>query len=1104
MAMSFKQSLNFLSARIPTQSMQSFMNTTVVGFLNDHSESNVVFTPVEQMLYQGSDYDVDKSFLMGASIDRNGVYTGWSPFFNYSTERSFNISNDLPIPNKVKLIPSEKSTNDLTRFNDRYKEIINSYYKEDDADIKDYSTEIDLIDLVNIIKGDGDMASDLLELLVDVMNNIDFSDNTYKKTKDKDSKESHVDENLIYLINTHNLYNLSDYIIENSLKNKIYFNIMKICKNPKNILIQTVPMSVELIKRIGSESDNNYKSKLPSADNAATKMISQDSNTIGKANVGITANYNKLYANYLAYIHGAITDNDIRINEDKTVEVINVGKLSENAEYFIKNKFYSYYVSELINNLDIDSLNISEENKALLRNKMNNRSADVSNILKKYNITSLEGDIEKHIIEELLHDIPVKDDMFDNLSLLLTGAVDNAKELVLDKINASKELLPFFVVMLIKGIDFKDICRLMSSGEISLISAKRRSSIIYNTNMNLNDAISHYMTGVNPDRIIEDSYINSLNKLALLFIDSNNLGKVDEKTSVPIIFGGVSKAQYKDSEFQFLSTYLVDLEDKALYNAFRAIIKETPVQNFVKSERIKNKKDYPQSLDEYFDNEEMQQLLDEENDYSGEYEDEMQRAPKVKDIKYQIFRYFDEVIDRKYELKNLSSNPESVANNFRFIKSLNSEISEFKILLKFLKYNQGINVNIEDKIRDIISLEKAVSNSFKKNKELKPSFDKFKEKYDIKTDIIFSIREFVNNLDYRKDIIALYDLSKINVNYLDLVVKSDQYMGILNAINVDYDTLSSYSKKYKELYNILKFRPSIEPTKQNVNYIVDFLNDAMIIKFLKGLDKDFSINNGDTLYKEHNKIILSQGNKLDFSNPDDIKSFKHWVENGFLNDYLRNKYPDNSFVKNLQKSSIKTKLGNTMSVLRMSFDLVLDKNEVNEVINGIIKDFSLIKGTKIKEENGNYTIEDVLYLYNLIVNKEKIGAFTLTNLFKDLSLSDRNSIGAMYTNFIGNISNSSEYSLNTFNQKDYHLEDLYINYPINGKIPKVTIDPDKEELIVESANEKFSHKILYKDNALTMPKTLELSYKFSRNAEQEFLSNILSLISANKLEILLC
>jgi len=194
-----------------------------------------------------------------------------------------------------------------------------------------------------------------------------------------------------------------------------------------------------------------------------------------------------------------------------------------------------------------------------------------------------------------------------------------------------------------------------------------------------------------------------------------------------------------------------------------------------------------------------------------------------------------------------------------------------------------------------------------------------------------------------------------------------------------------------------------------------------------------------------------------------------------------------------------------MSTLRMSFDLVLDKNEVNEVINGIIKDFSLIKGSKIESKYGNYTIEDVLYLYNLIVNKEKIGAFTLTNLFKDLSLNTKDSIGLMYTDFIGNISNSTEDSINTFSQKDYNLEDLYINYPINGSKPEVTIDSDKGELSIKMDDKaKTVHTILYKDNAITFPKTLELSYKFSKNAEQEFLSNILELISTNKLEILLC
>ena len=73
---SFKTSLNFISARIPTQSMQSFMNVTVVGFISTDKESNVIYAPIEQMIYQGADYDIDKEYLLGAHIDKNGIYTG--------------------------------------------------------------------------------------------------------------------------------------------------------------------------------------------------------------------------------------------------------------------------------------------------------------------------------------------------------------------------------------------------------------------------------------------------------------------------------------------------------------------------------------------------------------------------------------------------------------------------------------------------------------------------------------------------------------------------------------------------------------------------------------------------------------------------------------------------------------------------------------------------------------------------------------------------------------------------------------------------------------------------------------------------------------------
>ena len=53
-AMSFEMALNFIVSRIPAQSMQSFMNMRIAGFIE--SETNIVYVPIEQLVYQGSDY----------------------------------------------------------------------------------------------------------------------------------------------------------------------------------------------------------------------------------------------------------------------------------------------------------------------------------------------------------------------------------------------------------------------------------------------------------------------------------------------------------------------------------------------------------------------------------------------------------------------------------------------------------------------------------------------------------------------------------------------------------------------------------------------------------------------------------------------------------------------------------------------------------------------------------------------------------------------------------------------------------------------------------------------------------------------------------------
>ena len=53
---SFKQSLNYISGRIPSQSMQSFMNTKVVGYID--TDSNIVWVPNAVLVFQGSDFNV--------------------------------------------------------------------------------------------------------------------------------------------------------------------------------------------------------------------------------------------------------------------------------------------------------------------------------------------------------------------------------------------------------------------------------------------------------------------------------------------------------------------------------------------------------------------------------------------------------------------------------------------------------------------------------------------------------------------------------------------------------------------------------------------------------------------------------------------------------------------------------------------------------------------------------------------------------------------------------------------------------------------------------------------------------------------------------------
>jgi hypothetical protein len=93
---SFIKSLNIVAARIPAQSMQSFMPMKVVGF--DNPDVNTAYVSTAQIWLQGSDYDIDAVSLAAYAFDKNGKYIMWSPYANIGSVSLLNASESLPFP----------------------------------------------------------------------------------------------------------------------------------------------------------------------------------------------------------------------------------------------------------------------------------------------------------------------------------------------------------------------------------------------------------------------------------------------------------------------------------------------------------------------------------------------------------------------------------------------------------------------------------------------------------------------------------------------------------------------------------------------------------------------------------------------------------------------------------------------------------------------------------------------------------------------------------------------------------------------------------------------------------------------------------------------
>lgn len=426
---SFKESLYFISSRIPAQSLQSFMKMRVVGFIN--SGSNIAYVSHWQTWLQGSDYDIDKSYMLGNEFDDNGLYQKWSPLFDYSYLEE---SKKLPFPTgiEVKLTKDIRDAISIEEFVKRYK------------NLKEEKDERGKLLLYNE--------------LIRYINSIGLSDkeNLIKIAQFEDD-DMDIRRHLVQKINSHNTYEKGLNNIEASLKNFISNKLQTIIQGTSNFIGSHAPITMGYLH--DAVRSSSRKNQIWTVMNPGYIPLMQTQAMVGKKGVGIAANGQKASFIWKYWMTDCINNNNPYKRFINFPENFSIGRI----EGRFGEKFGNPITDRKIKRLpDINMNNTSEEDK----------------LFYEYN--------ENHYIPS--------DQMS---SQMISAATDNAKELILDKINANTDLSKIYMYLITLGFDVKDIVSFMTSPAIDLIARNATQNIFLGTSFKTKDVANYILNKLN-------------------------------------------------------------------------------------------------------------------------------------------------------------------------------------------------------------------------------------------------------------------------------------------------------------------------------------------------------------------------------------------------------------------------------------------------------------------------------------------------------------------------------------------------------------------------------------------------------------------------------
>ena len=1025
---------NFISARIPSQSQQSFMNMKIVGFTN--TSTNIVYVCGEQLWYQGSDFDIDKAYIMGYSINKNGELEDWSPYFDYSSSSAFEKSMEFPFPTGVKT-EYDATGLDITDVYTKYNNSL-TLHRSNPSDPNNRLSYLD--SLINLFT----FVSDNNKVYVEGLNDDEVG-------------------MLLKLINDHNLYkSKSNNSLIEALKNKIFSEMWNVGRKYSNIVPQTSPISMKEGEMVSKRMDS-FSSKVDN-NNPAAKTILQFQNSIGSQGIGIVATGIKIYSTVLANAHSKLY-----AKKNWTLD----GWRKVISELRGKKSFS-------INGIDIEGgwvniiPNVNYDN--LMNSYLVNDSGEYVNehgevVDTPVSVLDVTID-EQYSLRTLLELVGAKQDVFLSISVLLSLATDNAKELILEKINGTPDMLGMYIYSLFRGASFKETAFFMTSPLMNLIKEKSKRNIFSSSGHknSLLSAINFYKVGPNIKNYISEEYVNSFNNSYWTFKSSLNdkselKGILDQYKS----FAALIK-NYNGGELEKICN-----EYKTFLNKNAYLISKNASKNMTTQS------------DEFEDD--IQDFLDFEDDMDGGHYVDTNRSARVI---YAINSFLDDVVYRSKKLNMLMSenniDADGMETMFNTIDSVRRGANETQTLGRLLSLNQGIASNVTDQTNYLYNLNKSTNDILKLSNDEKNAIIYLIKQSDIPNNLKtpteddnlkalagymskimglnindlskfrtrldnpgFNLNEFINDEEMKDFYIRWMNYSSEFINILDVVTTVPHFHEMLKAFNRNIEIQKSITRR-KNLTDKLLWElrgkgiiPNTKVLSKVVGDINRFISDLILNEFYSKIGT-FNIETENVF--ENNTIITSDKKvvEINLSRFEDRATFKMWFEEKLLS--IRNKYND-SFASNLISKTFYNDLRIPYSAIGLNLSSLMTSSSKSELTNKIVKDFrdnydssNNTEGYELSDFNGDLTFSDLLYIYELLINRGGASDYSYSSLFKD-SLSNKNSIPYKYEAFIGSLSRDPDYEFK------YDINDFYMRFlkPLSpiGDLTKL-VNGDKIEI----------------------------------------------------------